>query len=168
MSKPRPWCPQNSCVLHWRCFSHDPACSLPTSKPASLERLHIFRADPAFVHKPCKISNRICGVFPRGTDEWRLRLIHQQNKAPLCTLFSHLSPLRVGVSTRTSYLHSLRDMRTQPSPQLQPTGSGARPGRQQRPLKGWQRCHPLRMPQQPRRTGWTGSKSTLAGPAPTG
>lgn len=72
------------------------------------------------------------------------------------------------MSTRTSYLHSLRDRRTRPSPQPPPTGSGARPGRQQWPLKGWQRCRPLRTPRRPRRTGWTGSKSTRAGPAPTG
>lgn len=72
------------------------------------------------------------------------------------------------MSTRTSYLHSLRDRRTRPSPRPPPTGSDARPGRQQRPLKGWQRCRPLRTPQRPRRTGWTGSKSTRAKPAPTG
>lgn len=75
---------------------------------------------------------------------------------------------RASVSTRTSYLHSLRDMRARPSPRPPPTGSGARPGRQQRPLKGWQRCRPRRTPQRPRRTAWTGSKSSRAGPAPTG
>lgn len=85
------------------------------------------------------------------------------------TVFSHLSPLTdQWVSARASYLHSLPDKQTRPSPQLPPTGSGGVPGRQRWQLKRWPRCRPLRTPERPLRTGLTGSKSTPAEPAPMG